>query len=655
MSSEPDPPQTPPLRTQDSVLRQLNKLTPPSPAINWSPSSVPASPIEIPFIFESSALSSPTLSSPTIFSQTSTVLEIDARPPSRQSPHKCVDEDTKLSPQPNSDPPTPITPGSDTHPEHVGSEHAPTHPSSPSESVKDSDLTEKPLSQSTIRARTAAILQRKKSSSPESTPKSPLRSPVSLKFSLGILSRSPSSNASSSPSVPVSSPSIPASPVEPKHPAPVPLSSSASIAAASTSSSITFAVLHDSVDSVEVSQMHEKRRAERSYRETKTRMSHPLPPSSSEPEEAILAQGVPDSESVPGPSTPTEGPPSRRRVHRPKKPPVSLPSEYSWLKDVIVELWIDQEGFRLVRPKFKLSHFIQQALKSEGSIMSGESQSSSGPIAEFTMPRREKFFFHYATLDSPPLLRRLTISGRDNHDHLSRQAQLSVKGNGVYTVSGLEDKGRLCWKFEYLVEDRRNKADKVIDGEKNFTPISFSCSPELLSPERGKKIKIFQVMRKTITPKLSSSKLSLPTLSSSNSLTNIPPPPKTPEEIRSMERRLEKRPVTAAPDTSTIEDLPYIDTRPGPSRASSSNTSGSNPAPASLSTLRPEGNTIVPPSVLQEWLDEKIPLNEGITAAAEAARPTPFIPLTESTLNLVRRVPSFEVEPPELSPPRKRP
>lgn len=185
-----------------------------------------------------------------------------------------------------------------------------------------------------------------------------------------------------------------------------------------------------------------------------------------------------------------------------------------------------------------------------------------------------------------------------------------------------------------------------------FTPLSFSCSPELLSPERGKKIQIFQVVRKTITPKLSSSKLSLPTPSSSTSVANLPPTPKTPDEIRSAERRLEKRPETANPKSSNGEDVAHLDRRPGRSRASSSNASVSNQTPVPV--LRYEGNSIVPPSVPQEWLDEKITPTEESTPPAETRGRQPFVPISDSTLDLVRE-PSPEVERPELSPPRKRP
>lgn len=49
---------------------------------------------------------------------------------------------------------------------------------------------------------------------------------------------------------------------------------------------------------------------------------------------------------------------------------------------------------------------------------------------------------------------------------MSRQASLSVKKNGVYTVSGAEDRGRLPWRFEYLVTDRKDIGGRSMSGEK---------------------------------------------------------------------------------------------------------------------------------------------------------------------------------------------
>ena len=69
-------------------------------------------------------------------------------------------------------------------------------------------------------------------------------------------------------------------------------------------------------------------------------------------------------------------------------------------------------------------------------------------------------------LDSAPTLRRMILNGDSKRDYISREASLVVKGNGVYAVKGAEEKGRFPWKFEYLVDDRRNGSGDKITGEK---------------------------------------------------------------------------------------------------------------------------------------------------------------------------------------------
>ncbi|CCO34790.1 hypothetical protein BN14_08898 [Rhizoctonia solani AG-1 IB] len=132
-------------------------------------------------------------------------------------------------------------------------------------------------------------------------------------------------------------------------------------------------------------------------------------------------------------------------------------------------------------------------------------------VAEFTMKKRQGLNFHHGITESEPILRRLTVNGVEDRDYLSREASLSIKSNGVYTVKGSEDRGRFEWKLEYLVEDRRGPSGAVIPGEKTLTPLLFTCAPELLIPEQGKKVKLLHVMKKSMTPKIQSSKTEPPT------------------------------------------------------------------------------------------------------------------------------------------------
>ena len=59
-------------------------------------------------------------------------------------------------------------------------------------------------------------------------------------------------------------------------------------------------------------------------------------------------------------------------------------------------------------------------------------------------------------------------------DYLSREGSLVLKGNGVYSLRGTEDKGRILWQFVYLVDDRRNAAGEKMSGEKVCKPTYIS-------------------------------------------------------------------------------------------------------------------------------------------------------------------------------------
>ncbi|KAF8713708.1 hypothetical protein RHS03_00432, partial [Rhizoctonia solani] len=250
----------------------------------------------------------------------------------------------------------------------------------------------------------------------------------------------------------------------------------------------------------------------------------------------------------------------------------NLPGYATFLKDITLELWIDQA----IRPQFELHRYtpgpitparsrIRSKNRNSVAITSPSRRKSAIPspimipptpprpdqcssagsttspatsrfgplspstgqdvetpvephflenwgVAEFTMKKRQGWSFHYGMTESDPMLRRLTLNGIEDRDYLSREASLSVKSNGVYTVKGSEDRGRFEWKLEYLVEDRRGPSGAVIPREKTLTPLSFTCAPELLIPEQGKKVKLLHVMRKSMIPKIQSSKMEPPVL-----------------------------------------------------------------------------------------------------------------------------------------------
>lgn len=205
----------------------------------------------------------------------------------------------------------------------------------------------------------------------------------------------------------------------------------------------------------------------------------------------------------------------------------NLPGALSWLEDVTIELWIDQEGFRFVRPAFRLATYSGP---SSSDTITHPMRTLTHGRAEFLPIKTQSCVFHHAPLDPLPVLRKMVMAGDDTRDYISRQASLAIKSNGVYSVSGTEtfDPGpssphgpdslsppqtghhptKLTWRFEYAVDDiRPGSPPRGRQAERRLTPLSFSCSPGLLHPSHGKKIRLMQVVKKGLTPKLTSAKV----------------------------------------------------------------------------------------------------------------------------------------------------
>ena len=200
--------------------------------------------------------------------------------------------------------------------------------------------------------------------------------------------------------------------------------------------------------------------------------------------------------------------------------------DFAWIRDMTVQCLVDQEGFRSAQPSFKLSGIVH--LRS-----SLEPQIPSPATAQFKPITRQSFLFHHAAFETPPILRRVTTNDEETHDYVSRQAHLTLKYNGVYVVHGHEissvdhdgEAQKLSWQFEYLVDDRRlDVSGRIIDGEKVLTPLTFSCSPELLLPAQGKRVNIMHVFKKSIASKLLAEKLQPPGTPNPN---DGPEPPNT--------------------------------------------------------------------------------------------------------------------------------
>lgn len=181
--------------------------------------------------------------------------------------------------------------------------------------------------------------------------------------------------------------------------------------------------------------------------------------------------------------------------------------------DTVVELLIDQEGFRSVSPKFRYAGF--------------STKKDPGGTVFFIPLERYIYNFHYAPFEGVPILRRVTLNGDESRDYISRQANLIIKNNGVYSVCGMEDVSprigsdlpKIRWTFDYVVDDRKagtTASRTAMEGEKTLIPLTFSCSPCMLDPRQGKKIKLMHILKKTMIAKLVAEKQNPPVFANLN-------------------------------------------------------------------------------------------------------------------------------------------
>ncbi|EAU92827.1 hypothetical protein CC1G_01872 [Coprinopsis cinerea okayama7 len=189
------------------------------------------------------------------------------------------------------------------------------------------------------------------------------------------------------------------------------------------------------------------------------------------------------------------------------------PVEFVWLHGVSIDLLIDQEGFRSATPSFRY-HGAHHTDGHDCKVI-------------FRPSPKQSFYFHYNPFDSLPILRRVTVHGEETRDYISKQAQLTLKSNGVYSVHGAEvsslsnldtwqvfsqlghdRNSRLEWEFQYLVADRADTYGNIVDGEKKFVPLAFTCSPWLLHPSQGKRINLVHIFKKGVASKLTAEKFS---------------------------------------------------------------------------------------------------------------------------------------------------
>ena len=323
--------------------------------------------------------------------------------------------------------------------------------------------------------------------------------------------------------------------------------------------------------------------------------------------------------------------PQDKRMSRLLCPPYQG-ADASWLKDTTIQLLIDQEGFRDAEPSFRFSSILRVR-------SSTDPKSSESIMAQFRPTSRQFFHFHHAPFESPPVLRRITVNNDEASDYISRQAHLILKSNGVYVVHGQEtvaaehdsESVKLCWQFEYLVDDRRLEASgskRNLEGEKIFTPLTFSCSPKLLSPTQAKRINIMQVFKKIVAPKLVAEKL------------------QPPSSGRGINNSLAGRNGSLELDGGPV----HLDTRLH--RQHDPDETGHDPttlSPQSITSCQPQSRHIVPPARLSDLLTS--PLKENFPMPITPDRKRPSISATETPDRISEALAALSPRPKQL--PRK--
>ncbi|SOV09624.1 uncharacterized protein UDID_08689 [Ustilago sp. UG-2017a] len=149
------------------------------------------------------------------------------------------------------------------------------------------------------------------------------------------------------------------------------------------------------------------------------------------------------------------------------------------------------EAARALMPKGPKSRGDKdQEAEQCGTIEFGPSEDMRPESCFFDLPRKA---------DRSILLKHLTSGDDTKADLLTRQAALSLKTAGSHQVSGYERKGRLAWKFAYRVEQ-----DSVYPERRRLVSLRFSCSATLLNPERARKSRLLNLVKKQMGPTLAS-------------------------------------------------------------------------------------------------------------------------------------------------------
>ncbi|WVW87108.1 hypothetical protein I302_109165 [Kwoniella bestiolae CBS 10118] len=210
-------------------------------------------------------------------------------------------------------------------------------------------------------------------------------------------------------------------------------------------------------------------------------------------------------------------------------------------RNMTIQLWVDQEGCRENRSSLRFIRSIKPSVfreREEKALKEAAAwcESPTRPECfqqsgcwEFGMDpkERDRWLFHHAALEGLPVLRRLTINGDDKYDYLSRGATLQIKEPGVYSVCGVEERGKAEWKFEYLVQNKLSASTKEQStNERILVPLGLYVSPNFFNPDRALKTSLLNLFKKTLASNIMSEKVRPPHIGKPP----VPPAPNTPTE-----------------------------------------------------------------------------------------------------------------------------
>lgn len=157
---------------------------------------------------------------------------------------------------------------------------------------------------------------------------------------------------------------------------------------------------------------------------------------------------------------------------------------------LVVVLWIDQEGHRAFRPEFVFDSFDEATSRIRWLPKPTSRPEKRGQVYSKTFGITK------------PIIRIISVGNVDKFDYLDKEAQITIQKPGTRTLLG-SDKG--CpWAMIYKVSSFTRKGKKV-DGERWLEPVSFECHLDFLNPRRAHKLRLLWYLQKSYGSVASSS------------------------------------------------------------------------------------------------------------------------------------------------------